>query len=368
MKIALFIHTLSGGGVERSTIRLAKHFVKLGHQVDIVTFVGAGDMRLEAEKVARIIDFHAPWWIGRALKYLSYLWRNDPDIVIAATSGPNMLASLANGPFSRRRPVILSERIWDRFLHDRQRRWRAVALQKLMRVAYRRASAIVAVSRGVAERLSQLPRLRRDRIHVIYNPVWGPEIEALAREPVTDAGFDHADIPTIVSVGRLSSEKDFATLLRAFAMVRRRRSVNLVILGEGSMRGALEELVRNLGIVDDVFMPGYVANPFPHMAGADLFVLTSTSEGFGNVLVEAMGCGTPIVSTDCPVGPSEILAGGRYGMLVPVGDTVALAAAIEAQLDNPTSADHLRQRAREFSVEAAASAYLKLADSLRGRP
>lgn len=156
MKIALFIHTLSGGGVERSTIRLAKCFSALGHQVDILAFSGRGDMRSEAQDTARVFDFEAPWWIRRMRAYLSYIWKENPDLVIAATAGPNMIASLVNGLFSRKRPVIISQRGWDGIGYEPQKRLKPRILQKLVRASYRRADALVAVSSGVADQWSHV--------------------------------------------------------------------------------------------------------------------------------------------------------------------------------------------------------------------
>ncbi len=199
---------------------------------------------------------------------------------------------------------------------------------------------------------------------MIYNPVWSPEIEILAGQPVAHIWPVQQDVPVIISAGRFSSEKDFSTLIQAFAKLRKKRQAKLILLGEGSLRASLEDLAKQLGVIDDLTMPGFVENPFAYLARADVFVLSSAHEGFGNVLVEAMACGTPVVSTDCPSGPREILDGGRYGALAPVGDADALAAAIQQKLDNPTSAELLKTRAREFSVEKAAGAYLALAENL----
>lgn len=168
----------------------------------------------------------------------------------------------------------------------------------------------------------------------------------------------------LVTAGRFVAEKDFPTLLRAFAILRARRPLGLLILGDGDLRTQLVELANDLGISRDIAMPGFAGNPFAYLARGDVFVLSSISEGLPTVLVEAMACGTPVVSTDCQSGPAEILDGGRYGPLVPVGDAEALAAAIESELDHPTDADMLKARARQFSGEAAATAYLALAASI----
>jgi glycosyltransferase involved in cell wall biosynthesis len=165
--------------------------------------------------------------------------------------------------------------------------------------------------------------------------------------------------PVILAVGRLTLQKDFPTLIRAFARLRARRSARLVILGEGELRDELEALVAELGLTADVALPGFVDNPFSWMRGSALFVLSSAWEGFGNVLVEAMACGTPVVSTDCPSGPAEILENGKWGRLAAVGDAEALARAIAEALDDPNPPD-VRARAAFFSVERSVDAYLAI--------
>jgi glycosyltransferase involved in cell wall biosynthesis len=167
-------------------------------------------------------------------------------------------------------------------------------------------------------------------------------------------------VPFLLSVGRLSAEKDFPTLLRALAMLRSRRPLRLLILGEGEKRSELESLTASLGINEDVSLPGFEVNPFQYMARCAAFVLSSTWEGFGNVLVEALACGAQIVSTDCPGGPREILAGGKYGLLVHPGDPTSMAAAVDYLLEHPLSRNRLRERAKDFTIEAILPQYLRL--------
>jgi glycosyltransferase involved in cell wall biosynthesis len=193
---------------------------------------------------------------------------------------------------------------------------------------YRWADGIVAVSGGVADDLSVATGLPRDRIEVIHNPVITPRLKEMAEERIAHPWFEPGQPPVVLALGRLAPQKDFATLIRAFAQVRQDRSARLLILGEGPERAALESLVRDLALETDVGLPGWVTNPYPFMVRADLFVLSSKWEGLPGVLIEALYCGVPVVSTDCPSGPSEILEGGKYGRLVPVGDVEALAGAI----------------------------------------
>jgi glycosyltransferase involved in cell wall biosynthesis len=240
--------------------------------------------------------------------------------------------------------------------HRRPRRFRL----SLARHFYPRADAIIAVSNGIADDLAQVTGLPRERITTIYSPVITPELQEKARAPLDHPWFAQGSPPVLLGVGRLVPQKDFPTLLKAFARVRAVRKARLVILGEGIRRMELETLVRELGVAADVTLPGFVANPFPYMAGASVFVLSSAWEGLPGVLIEAMACGCPVVSTDCPSGPAEILDGGAYGPLVPVGNDEALAKAILSVLETPPDPERLRVRAALFSVDRAADRYLEV--------
>jgi glycosyltransferase involved in cell wall biosynthesis len=222
------------------------------------------------------------------------------------------------------------------------------------------ADAIVAVSAGAADSLVEATGMSRDRVHVLDNPVVTDDLAALAAEPVDHPWLTtENDRPVIVAAGRLTAQKDFPTLLRAFAIVRARRPARLLVLGEGELREPLEQLVRELGIVDDVCMPGIMRNPFAYMSRATLFVLSSAWEGSPGVLIQAMASGAPVVATDCESGPREILRGGEYGPLVTVGDVGGLAAAIEATLALPRRSPPPSSWHR-FSIETSVDAYLKV--------
>jgi glycosyltransferase involved in cell wall biosynthesis len=197
-------------------------------------------------------------------------------------------------------------------------------------------------------------------ITTIHNPINLERVTQLAREPAEHPWFEDADIPVVLGVGRLVPQKDFPTLMRAFALVRQQRPARLVILGQGRGRPELEALARSLGLEHDLWMPGIALNPYRYMARAAVFALSSAWEGFGNVLLESLACGRPIVSTDCPSGPAEILGNGRFGRLVPVGDAPAMASAILESLAGNHQPDRLRSRAAEFSIERTSQRYLEL--------
>ena len=200
----------------------------------------------------------------------------------------------------------------------------------------------------------------KENIRVIYNPVVTPELLEKAKEPLDHPWFARGEPPVILGVGRLHLQKDFPTLIRAFALVRQHKPTRLMLLGEGPDRYKLEALIDELGLTNEIALPGFISNPYAFISKASVFVLSSLYEGLPTVLIEAIAVGTVIVSTDCPSGPAEILDSGKYGCLVPVGDIKALSEAILNTLDQPTDSEALRQRAQQFSYETAVNKYLEL--------
>lgn len=221
-------------------------------------------------------------------------------------------------------------------------------------------SGVVAISHGLATEFSAIAGIPVDSIHVIHNPIIGNDIQQRASEPVTHPWLASKAVPVVLGVGRLSRQKDFPTLIRAFALLRAERNCRLVILGQGEDESSLKRLIAELELEDDVSLPGFVSNPLAYMAKADLFVLSSAWEGFGNVLAEAMATGVPLVSTDCRHGPREILDGGRYGRLVPVGDAAQLAQAMSETLDAPPDRMWLKAAADRFRIETQGQRYLEV--------
>jgi glycosyltransferase involved in cell wall biosynthesis len=225
---------------------------------------------------------------------------------------------------------------------------------------YGNAHAIVAVSQGVAQELSQRMSIPRQRIHVIYNPIDLDRISALADKELDHPWFQPGQPPVLLAAGRLHEQKDYPTLLRAFKLVRANRTVRLAILGEGRERVHLEKLIRELAVDDAVGLLGFQANPFAYMAKSAVFVLSSAWEGLANVLIESLACGCRVVSTDCQHGPAEILDNGRYGMLVPVGSPEALAGAIGRALDQSPEPEKAKKRASAFDITGISDKYQQL--------
>lgn len=224
---------------------------------------------------------------------------------------------------------------------------------------YRQADAIVANSGGVAQNLIALG-LDSGRITSIPNGVDYGWIADRARASLPWIKPESDKRPTIITMGRLVPQKDHACLLRAFAMLANRIVCDLVIVGTGPELEGLQQLAQQYAIEDRVHFAGYQTNPYPLLAQADLFVLSSRFEGMPNALIEALACGLSVVSTDCPSGPREILADGAYGHLVPVGDAERLAWAMERSLRSPPQPERQRRRAREFDVVAIARRYVEV--------
>ncbi|WP_428031359.1 glycosyltransferase [Ancylobacter sp.] len=361
IRIAFFLGILGGGGAERSTNRLAKELVARGYHVDLVASSVCGDMVDEVPAGVRLFDLKASGTARAVIPYIRYLRREDPEIVIACPSSVCFVAAAVNGTLTRRRMVIFVQRTWEGVLHGRQARLRYRLQQIGVLAAYRRAEAIIAVSHATKQHLLDIPGMKAERIHVIYNPIWSPALEERAREAVAHPWLaEPGGPPVVLAVSRLSREKGIDILLRAFALLLRQREARLLVLGEGEERPALERLVAELGLAGRVSMPGFEPNPFAYMARCALLVLPSRHEALGNVLVEAMSVGTPVVSTASPGGTGEILGQGRFGVQVPVDDPPSMARAIENTLDAPLDPGLLRARAREFSAISSVIAVEKL--------
>ena len=366
-RIALVVPRLAGGGIASVVLVIARGLADRGHAVDLVVFNRSGELDGRVPRDVRLVDLDTRKLAVALPKLVAYLKRARPGLVIAA-SWYAVLVALAAKRFCC--PGI---RVWVRqdnvySIQVAHARGKNRAVLRAIRLLLPSAERIVAVSTGVAEDLQRhAPRIAA-RVRVVPNPVPHDDIAAMAAAAPGHPWFDDPDVPVILSAGRLVGQKDFSTLIRAFAEVAKSRPARLVILGEGRERDALAGLVRELGIGHVVALPGFVANPFAWMARARVFAVSSITEGLSMVLVEAMACGTPVVSTDCPHGPREVLEDGRWGLLVPVGDAEALATAILETLRDPLPADGPVSRSRAFSVEACIGRHVELmADRRTGR-
>jgi glycosyltransferase involved in cell wall biosynthesis len=359
-KVALFISSLEGGGAERVMVTLANQFAEQGHQVDFLLENKIGIYLSEVSAKVNLIDFRKRRMMQCLAPLAHYLRVERPVGILSSLPAPNMLSIMAarlvrtdarvvvreaNTPSMRMQGVISPK--------DRMIEWLN------MKLWYPDADWVVAVSKGVQRDMQRFARIPKEHIVLIYNPAYTTRLLYLRDQPVDHPWFAPNQPPVVLGVGRFYPEKGFATLLKAFALVRASRIARLVLLGEGPLRTQLEALAHELGIADDVCMPGFVENPFAYMRRAAVFVLPSEYEGLPNVLIQAMACGCPVVSTNCPSGPEDILDNGKYGHLVPVGDWEAMAKAILRVLDGdaPTAPE---EWLRQFHEEEVARQYLQL--------
>lgn len=331
-RLAIFLPGLYGGGAERTVLNLAGGLAGAGHAVDLVLAQAAGPYLAEVPKSVHLVNLGAARVLSSIPALVRYLQCEKP-VALLSVLHANVVALWARLLASVPKRVVVCEQNTLSYLAKgvADLRWRLAP--PLARWFYPWAEGIVAVSEGVADDLANVAGIPRNLIQVIYNPIVTPELQVKSKLPLDHPWFASGKPPVLLAVGRLTAQKDLDTLIQAWARVRSSHVVRLLILGEGEERPRLEALVRRLGLEQDVEMPGFVSNPYPYMAQASLFVLSSRWEGLPTVLVEAMFCGTPIVATDCPSGPQEILQGGKYGQLVPVGDVDAMAQAIERALD-----------------------------------
>lgn len=331
-RVAFFLPSLAGGGAERVVANLALEFVDRGFEVDVVLQQAAGPYLAQVADRVRIVDLKARRMALCAAPLVSYLRQRRPRALLSGLTHGNIMAILSRRLAHVDTRVVVVEHNMVSLAARSARSMRARYMNILSRAVYRWADEIVAVSEGVADDLAATLRLPRARIEIVYNAVVTPEVLAKSREELEHPWFRAGEPPVVLGVGRLTQLKGFAALLRAFALVRRERACRLVLIGEGEERPYLESLGEDLGINEDVHMPGFVDNPYKYMARASVFVLSSIREGLPTVLIEAMACGTRVISTDCQSGPKVVLAGGKYGLLVPVGDVNALAAALSRAL------------------------------------
>ena len=353
-RVAIYLPSLGGGGAERITVTLANAIAARGHQVDFLLAKREGPYLKDVSPGIRVVDLGHRRTFASLLPLARYLRRERPDALLSGLNHANIVAILAR--MIARVPTRLVVTEHNSTAVDTGGRKGRVA-SRLTQWLYPHADRVVSVSRGIEKELAANFGLSEDRLCTIYNPLDVDTIRDRMLPRPDHSWLAAGTPPVIVAVGRLMVQKDYPTLLRAFALMRQRRDARLVILGEGEERPALEQLIRELGIEADVALPGFEANPFAWMAASDLYVLSSAWEGLPGVLLEALACGARVVSTNCPTGPDEILEDGKWGTLVPVGDFQAMADAMDAALASPDRLD-VRKRADAFRIEYAVDDYL----------
>ena len=355
-RIAVYVPSLVGGGAERVMLNLATGFADAGHEAILVLDRRVGAYADKVPPQVRCVDLGVKRSVFAFPKLCRFVRSEKPDVLLSALFINNITAACVRKATGGRCRVFLSEHntLSIQLQHSRVRwqRWLGPHLRRILPWA----DGMIVVSPGVGQDLRDRFALEMPT-HVIGNPVLPLEVEPLYTAPVVP--WPPHPGPTFLGVGRLNRQKDFTTLIRAFAKVRAVRPARLVILGQGPEGEALRSLAADLDVAQDVVLPGFAAAVHPYYRMADVFVLSSAWEGFGNVLVEAMAAGTPVVSTDCPNGPAYILENNRYGALVPVGDADAMADAMLRALETPPAVRAAAlARAADFRIDRIAAAYL----------
>jgi glycosyltransferase involved in cell wall biosynthesis len=354
--IVLFLKSLNAGGAERAALHLSAELAKHGHDVCFVlidpTVVPAGDLSAFVSAGIEIVSLECARARSAILPLARLLRRRCPDVLISFLAEPNCVAVLARaiGRVSTR--LVITE-------HGLL----STSGKLLYRCCARGADAIVAVSSGLAAEIAGVCGIPQARVNVIHNPVVTSDFDALCSAPV-DETFFVSGVPVFLAVGRLVPEKDYEGLLKAFSFLLAKRKARLAFVGDGPLRSRLLQAAEELGVREHVAFLGFQSNPWRFMRCAAALLVSSRHEGFGNVLVEGMAAGIPVVSTDCPYGPAEILEHGRCGLLVPVGNPGAMALAMETVLERPISVAVSMERARQFTAAAVTNSYTDLIEDL----
>ncbi len=367
----LIIPSLRGGGAERVAENLLNNLDKT-QDIILCLFGKNNSQKLPMNIKVRCLPLKSSKNVLYAVAnffllifHLSKIIREEmPCSILSFMDYPNIIAIISNYLAGRKARVNISIHTIPE-LHFKKysnSKWN-VSISILMKLLYSRADKIIAVSNFIRKDLILNYNIKKAKVVVIYNPIDIEKVNALASEEISDQWF-REEVPIVISVGRLSKEKGYDTLLRAFAIAREKSDIRLAILGEGEEKKSLEELDKKLGIERDVVFLGYKNNPYKYMKRASIFVLSSLYEGFPNVLIEAMACGTPVISTQYNPYPHEIIEHGKNGLLVPVTNEKALAEAMLKLLNDPAGmtmlAANAKEKAKEFLVQKIAGYYGKV--------
>lgn len=357
-KLSILISFSGDGGVEKMMINLLEGLIDQGVKIDLLVIKDRPPHFSRIPKGVNIIKLgpNSAWLCKKPL--IDYLKNSQPDVLLAAKHRALKLAIQAKrasgvnckvvGQLHSHASESLKHKLW----------LKRVIWFASMRRLYRHADKIISVSQGVADNIQDITQLKNDKLVVIYNPVVTNELKLLATQPAEHPWFNDK-VPVIIAAGRFNKQKDFITLIKAFALLHKERASRLIILGKGKLQAEYQQLALSLKIEKDIDFPGFTLNPYTYMAHAQLFVLSSAWEGFGLVLAEAMAIGTPVVSTNCKSGPSEILIDGQYGKLTEVGNAQALADAMAVTLDQPMTKLQLQQGSERFTIAHCTQQYIE---------
>jgi glycosyltransferase involved in cell wall biosynthesis len=355
LKIGLFVPTLSEGGAERNMAILATE-LSAKAPVELVVCDKSGVYSRGIPDTVRIVDLGKRNVRSAIIPLAMYLRRSRPTALLSTLRDANIAAVIARQISLVRCKLVVRESFFPG-LNDSVRKFNWI--ERVSSHLYSYADTIVALCEPLARDMEECYRIPKHKIAVIGNPSVTKEITRLAAEP-NDHPFFRQGVPVVLSAGRLIARKDHATLIRAFAIMRKREECRLIILGNGPERNALQDLIRELGLEKDTDMPGFVENPFSYMKRSSVFALTSKCEGMPNVLIQSLACETPVVATDCPGCSRVILENGKYGRLAPVGDFQAIARELMAAVDETPDCDMFEKATRRYNCSAIADQYLTL--------
>jgi glycosyltransferase involved in cell wall biosynthesis len=361
-QISVFMPSVNGGGAERAMVNLVNGLAEYSTAIDLVLVDAVGTYKNDISKRVKVVDLKSRSALRSMPMVIRYLRANAPTAMISVLDHAFLVSMWARSLARVKTRIFVSvqnnlSRANAHATHPKER-----AVSALLYTYYPHADEIIAVSKGVAKDVSKTLSIPITRIKTIYNPVITPQVYERAAISIDHPWFQLGQPPVVLGIGRLTKQKNFETLIEAFAEVVRHRPARLIILGEGEDRAKLESLVQQLDLNGVVALPGFAQNPYAHLARCGVFVLSSLWEGLPTVVIEALACGASVVATDCPSGPREILEDGRWGSLVPCADPHALATHILKSLDCPNA--HMPSpRASAFSIENVVKQYLELLHS-----
>jgi glycosyltransferase involved in cell wall biosynthesis len=361
LRIAVYLRLLYGGGAERVMVNLIQGFIRKGVAVDLVLNTVSGPFLDSISAEVNIIDLNSPRMIQGLIPLMKYLKQEKPTALLSALHYANeiaILAKLLSGSQSKIFPTehnVLS-------IHSKHRYTERFS-PILAKVLYPFADGIITVSNGVAQDLASFIKLNPHQLHTIYNPVITGDIFNKSLEDVSHPWFRPGEPPVLLGIGRLTEQKNFSDLIRALSLLQHDQNMRLLILGSGEDKAKLMSLSEAVGVRDRIDFLGFINNPYPYIRNADLLVLSSLWEGLPTVLVESLALGTPVISTNCPHGPQEILKNGQYGVIVPMGDVEALATAISTQLKNPCLVQIPNAHLDKFKLDKVVDQYLDILGS-----
>lgn len=359
-KVSFFMRRLTIGGLQRVTVTLANEFAALGYTVDLVVVLESGPLQANVSSAVNVRNLSQPHVTSGAFEIVRYLQRSNSDVVVSGSDSVNQLLALCKGAGLLRSRLVIAAHTQMSKLMEKETVWYSRFIPWMLHVTYPMADEVLAVSEGIASDLKSMSDRLADKVKVVHNPVVDASMTKKSEQDVSHEWINDPDVPVILGVGRLSTQKNFPLLIRAFRRIQPETGAKLLILGDGSEKKKLRTLISRYELEDHVDLAGFVTNPYAYFSKASLFVLSSDYEGLPTVLIEALACGCPVVSTDCPSGPREILEDGRWGPLVPVGDPEALADAMVRTLNNPPERHRLQERAKAFNVANAITKYQEI--------